>query len=453
MRLFESILLLILIMLIYQLVFSKQKTVRPIHLLLFALILAVAHLMFEGYRWQMVPAYLSFGIAYLRVKTGELKFTQQFNKITWSLGTVIAVGLPFAVPIMTLPEPTGPFQIGTNIYQWADTSRMEWFTTEDEDIDDVRELVVQVWYPAETETDKPMPYLDNLNLRINALGGAGDFPGFLASHIDLVKTYSYSNAPTIPNKKFPLLILSHGITSFRQIHTALIEELTSNGYVVVAPDHTFDCNLTVFPDGHTTDYRSDITGHPDSINIRRQQLNTRAADIKFILDQLLTTGEFSNIINFEKIGVLGHSYGGATAIQTAYEDDRFKAVLTLDSWMNPLPEHIIQQGINQPFLYLGRPSWEDSDYPTSPDKLEQFLGKVTGEKFHYILQGARHLDFSDVPLFSPFSDLILETGSIMPEKALSQTNTVVLSFFDQYLKNKVNQIPENLSGYSELLMQ
>ena len=453
MRLFESILLLTLIVLIYQLVFSKQKTVRPIHLLLFAFILAVAHFMVEGYRWQMVPAYLSFGIVYLRVKTGELKFSQRFNKITWGLCAVIAVGLPFAIPIMNLPEPTGPYIIGTKIYQWADNSRMEWFTPAEEDSDDVRELVVQVWYPAETETDKPLPYLDNLNLRIDALGVAGNFPGFLASHIDLVKTHSFLNAPTISNKRFPILILSHGITGFRQMHTSLIEQLTTNGYVVVVPDHTYDCNFTIFPDGHTADYRSDITGYPDSVNIRRQQLNTRVADIKFILDQLMADGELNNIIDFEKVGVLGHSYGGATAIQTAYEDDRFKAVLTLDSWMNPLPEHIIQQGINQPFLYLGRPDWEDSDYPTSPARLEQFLENATGEKFHYILQGARHLDFSDSPLFSPFSDLILETGSIAAEKAVLLTNTVALSFFDQYLKNNVNQIPENLTGYSELLMK
>jgi hypothetical protein len=78
---------------------------------------------------------------------------------------------------------------------------------------------------------------------------------------------------------------------------------------------------------------------------------------------------------------------------------------------------------------------------------------LTGEKFHYILQGARHLDFSDSPLFSPFSDLILETGSIAAEKAVLITNAVALSFFDQYLKNNVNQIPENLTGYSELLMK
>lgn len=449
MRLFESILLLILIALIYQLVFAKQKEKQPLRLLFFAIVLTVAHLMYEGYRWQMIPLYFSFGFLYLRIKTGALKFTQRFNKLTWGLWIIIIIGLPIAVPVFELPQPTGPYPIGTKIYHWVDSSRAEWFTPENDN--DVRELVVQVWYPAESVTGEPLPYLDNLDLRLEALGGAGDFPGFLASHINLIKTYSYLNAVSIQKKRFPLLILSHGITGFRQIHTALIEELTSHGYVVAAPDHTYDCNLTVFPDGHTADYRSDITGHPDSVNIRRQQLNTRVADIHFILDQMLAADEYKNVIDFDKVGVLGHSYGGATAIQTAYEDSRFKAVLTLDSWMNPIPDLIIEQGISQPFLYLGRPHWNDSDYPTSPSRLVLFLKNVKNDRIHYTLQGARHMDFSDAPLYSPITKYLLETGNIFSGTAVSLTNIVVTTFFDKYLKNKSNQFPDNLNNYQELL--
>ena len=86
MRPFESILLLSLVALIYQLVFAKRTYNQPMRLFYFALIIAVVHLMFENYRWQMVPVYLSFGILYLRLKIGELKFTQRYNKITWEIG-------------------------------------------------------------------------------------------------------------------------------------------------------------------------------------------------------------------------------------------------------------------------------------------------------------------------------------------------------------------------------
>jgi predicted dienelactone hydrolase len=232
----------------------------------------------------------------------------------------------------------------------------------------------------------------------------------------------------------------------------LIEALTSNGYIVAAPDHTYDCNLTVFPDGHTADYRSEITGHPDSVRIRRQQLNTRVADVRFILNQMRANEEINKIIDFEKVGVLGHSYGGATAIQTAYEDDHFKAALCLDGWMNPVPDHIYEKGIQQPFLYLGRPRWNNSDYPTSPLKLVQFLQNVKSEKFNYILKGSRHLDFSDLPLFSPLSEFFLDTGTISSKKAVSITNEVVLLFFDRYLKNIMNHFPKSVANYSEIII-
>lgn len=448
MRLFESILLLTLVVLIYRLVFAKDGDESPMHFLFFGLIVAVVHLMVEGYRWQMVPTYLSFGILYLRIKIGGLKFSRHFTKLAWGFWIIFTISIPLAVPVFDLPEPTGTYAVGTRIFHWVDSSRTEWFTPENEN--DVRELVVQVWYPAESIAGKPIPYIDNLKLRSKALGGAGDIPGFLVEHIDLVKTHSYLNAPAVADQ-FPFMIMSHGITGFRQFHTALIEELASHGYIIAAPDHSYDCSLSVFPDGHIADYRSDITGHSDSVQIRRQQLNTRVADIRFILDKAFENKVLRAFLDQNNIGVLGHSYGGATSIQTAYDDNRFKAALTLDSWMNPVPEHIIAEGIDQPFLYLGRPRWDDSDYPNSPSRLVRFMQNLKGTGFHYILQGSRHLDFSDAPLFSPISGYLLETGSISSSLAVSLTNAVVLSFFDKHLKNKPNQFPKNLEIYPELL--
>jgi len=448
MRLFESIILLLLVVLVYQLVYSVRRKKHPTRLLFFSIVIIVIHIFVEASRWQMAPAYLGFGFIYLRLRIGEFRFVQQINKFTWAGWLVLSIGLPFAVPVLDLPQPTGSHIIGSNIYHWVDSRRDEWFTSED--TNDVRELVVQVWYPSKTATKKPMPYIDHLKLRSAAIGDAGDFPGFLVEHIDLIETHSFINAPA-EQGKFPLLIFSHGITGFRQFHTSLIEELTSHGYIVAAPDHAYDCNLTVFPNGDVADYRSEITGFPDSVNIRRQQLNTRVADIKFILDQLSADDELAALIDFDCIGVVGHSYGGATVIQSAYEDNRISSVLTLDSWMNPLPGHILNDGIDQPFLSLNRPDWSDSDYPTSPDLLEKFSSNLDSNSFNFILKDSRHLDFSDAPLFSPFSSLFLETGSIPAERAVMITNDVVLSFFDTFLKNKSNQFPNNLQMHTELI--
>ena len=351
------------------------------------------------------------------------------------------------MPVFSLPTPTGPHTIGTQVFQWTDSTRMEWFTNENPD--DYRKIIVQAWYPSEnSNTVKPEPYIDHIDVRARALGTAGGIPGWLAGHIELVKTHSYADVPPeISRSPYPVLILSHGITGMRQIHTSLIEEFASHGYVVIALDHPYDCNLTVFQDGTTADYRSDITGHPDSVQIRRKQLNTRVGDIRFILDKLMelnTSSFLGGMMNLKKVGVLGHSYGGATVIQASYEDDRLNSCLVLDSWMNPLPNTILKNGIPQPFLYLGRPHWDGSDYPSSPALLKTFMNTLTENKYHFILKYSRHLDFSDAPLFSPLSSYFFLTGSIPAQKAVSITNSLALSFFDRFLKGKLNEFPDNI---------
>jgi len=55
-------------------------------------------------------------------------------------------------PAFTFPTPTGPYGIGTVTYHWVDADRPEVFTA---DSADRRELMVQVWYPAEGDASAP----------------------------------------------------------------------------------------------------------------------------------------------------------------------------------------------------------------------------------------------------------------------------------------------------------
>ena len=65
--------------------------------------------------------------------------------------------IPHIIPFRDLPQPTGPFNVGTQIFEWEDTSREEWFT---EESDDFRRLVIQVWYPTLVEKKGDYSYLD-----------------------------------------------------------------------------------------------------------------------------------------------------------------------------------------------------------------------------------------------------------------------------------------------------
>ena len=435
MRLFEIIVLAFLICTIY-LLFRKNKKLF-LYSLFGGTISCLFHFYLESYRWQMVPAYLLFVIIFITYKKwGYRLFWMKGLLVVWFLCSAF---LPIIVPVFSLPTPTGSHLIGTQIFQWSDSTRMEWFTSEIPD--DYRKIMVQLWYPSRSiENNNPEPYMDNINIRSKTIGSAGGFSGWLAGHVELIKTNSFLNAtPDFSSSPYPVLVLSHGITGMRQIHSALIENLASNGYVVAALDHAYDCNLTVFKDGTIADYRSDITGHPDSVKIRRKQLNTRVSDVRFVLDKLAEINlpsMFGELLDFGRIGVLGHSYGGATAIQVSYEDVRVKSCLVLDSWMSPLPGDILKTGINQPFLSLGRPHWDDSNYPSSPVLTKLFMGTFSEHGYYFTLKDSRHLDFCDAPLFSFFSDWFVETGPIPAKKAVSITNKVSLLFFNRYLKEK-----------------
>ena len=407
-----------------------------LYLLFLAAIAAIVQYFSDGLRWQMLATIYILPVMFI---TYKYKIVNRFTGTILGAWFLISAFIPWAVPVFTMPAPEGDFSIGSETFHWVDSSRLEWFT--DENDNDVREIMVQAWYPSEnSDSIGTNSYMDFMNLRSKTLASAGKIPAFLPSHLNMISTNT-RNDVACSNKleKYPVLIFSHGITGSRHLHQILFEHLASKGYIVFALDHSFDANLTIFPDGKIADYRSEITGHPDSVLIREKQINTRAFDVGFIIDQIreieagMIDSKLSGRLDLDRVALGGHSYGGATAILASHNHEIVKACVVLDGWISPIPDKVISEGINVPFLFMGRPSWHDSDYPGNYERLADLITHSSNEKYDLRINQTLHLDYTDIPLMSPLVKHVMDVGDLKPSTTLSLINDLVLGFLEVHL--------------------
>src|ERR1700694_5861812 len=114
------------------------------------------HLLLEGYRWQMLPVYLLLCASVLYALAAPLKDAQlQYLAGLIALGCLgLGIILTTVFPVFQLPTPTGPHAVGAQIRHLVDAARQE-----PADPGKPRELMVQIWYPAEASSrGKIAPY-------------------------------------------------------------------------------------------------------------------------------------------------------------------------------------------------------------------------------------------------------------------------------------------------------
>ena len=146
----------------------NQDRTSFLYLLFSSVVVLILQYSLEGIRWQLIPTVYLLLVMFIVYK---IKRVNYFTGSTLSIWLAISALLPWAIPVFTLPEPGGEFPIGTETFHWVDSSRLEWFT--DESDADVRELMIQVWYPGqEPKNSGPNSYMDHMKLRSKALASA-----------------------------------------------------------------------------------------------------------------------------------------------------------------------------------------------------------------------------------------------------------------------------------------
>ncbi|MFN8411857.1 MAG: dienelactone hydrolase family protein [Anaerolineales bacterium] len=436
---------------------------RPIAIRLTPVITAFAtglHFAIEGYRWQMIPLYV---LTLLLVISSLIKIKNSKDWSTYaSYLTVVllllSTALPILLPVPKIPAPSGPYSIGTSIYEMTDTSRKELYSGKDES----RRFMIQVWYPAEIKaTDVKAPWMTNAQIFAPAIASFIKMPPYFLDHLALVDIPAYKNAQLAnTDKPFPIILFSHGWKGFNAQNTGQALELASHGYVVIAVQHTYGAITTVFPDG--TIAPNNPTALPAQDNdpnyeeIARKLVNQWAGDMSFVLDQLNSPESeagsfFKSHLDFSRIGVYGHSTGGGAAIQFCGTDPRCKAVLGMDPFMRPVSAEVIANGVSQPSFFMFSQFWVDDTNSINNKLFNQFYPN-TSDNFGVIeITGTKHYDFSDLPLLSPIAPQLGLKGPLNGKRVTEIVNSYLLNFFEMTLNGKtLTLFNGNFSDYPEV---
>ena len=189
-----------------------------------------------------------------------------------------------------------------------------------------RELRISVWYPT-----------------LDATGRTTSYQGLFA------RPTVFDGASVAPGGPFPVLLFSHGNTSFVEQSFFMTEFFTSHGWIVAGPDHT----------GNT--FRNLEDPMPPNIFVWRPQ------DISATIDTLMEFPEDHPLYgqSSDDIVLSGHSFGGYTTLAgsgAGYDTVSLLAAceqeLVPDIFCDVLTEDVLtvlEAGLGDPRVKIGIP--------------------------------------------------------------------------------------------------
>ena len=457
MQIIESLVFILTIVILVVLI--KSKSIKKQHispLLLVTLASFTIHIVFESSRWQIYPMYIAvvlviaMGVfARLRIKEYQnMKAMRIVILITSTIFLLLSGVSSFAFPLYDMPLTSGEFSIGTESFVLIDNDRDEIYGAAGS-----RKIKIQMWYPAKfTEGYDLVPWLEDGRVVAQALAKDMNLPLFVLDHTELTISNSYREAPiSDDSEKYPVVVISHGWRGFRNLHTDIAEELASFGYVVVAIDHTYGSVATVFNDEEIAFLNLDALPERDTtsdfLEYANKLVSTYAGDITLTLNKLemMNTGDvlsrFAGRLDLTSIGLLGHSTGGGADVAVAINDERIKAVIGMDAWVEPIYESEIEKGLNIPALFLRSGWWEDG---LNNSNLLSLIDNSSGGPLLYQIDGTTHYDFSMVYMYSPLTKYMGLTGEVEGDYLVSILENTIITFFDQNLKGVTSVDIENI---------
>ncbi|MEM1308208.1 MAG: alpha/beta fold hydrolase [Cyanobacteria bacterium P01_H01_bin.153] len=273
---------------------------------------------------------------------------------------------------------------------------------------------------------------------------------------------------TAEDGSVPIVVFSHGVASGRNAFTYLAQHLASHGYAVVIPQHSDDSEKYF-------QFLAGLDGPPNPIT-----LVSRPQDISSVLDALenlaQTVPEYAKL-NFDSVGVFGHSLGGFTVLAAAGAELNFDAVEAncgLDDRDRPSlnPSFLVQCDLadladQAPFdlkderiqavfalnpptsLFFGEAGLAELEIPTLlmastadivvpaiPEQIEPYRWLQSRERYLVVVEPATHFTFLEGELTSGAIPLPRALLGPDPAQARPSLQALSLAFFNRHLQDQ-----------------
>jgi dienelactone hydrolase len=347
----------------------------------------------------------------------------------------------------TLLPPTGPFAVGRTMQEWDDPGKPELLAPAPEP----RRVVAWIWYPAKKEASPQFSsYLPPAWRQAMEQHEGVLLSSILTRDLSRVRTHSEMDAEVAPDEaQYPIVLLRAGASALTTDYTQIAEDLASHGYFVVGLDAPYRTVLVVLKNGQVVERARQNDAERVS-GQQQEQLGTKlvnawSSDVSFAVDELQKLSEsdsrFRNRLDFGRIGMIGHSLGGATALQFCHDDMRCKAVVDIDG----APQgSVIHERLSQPLLFLL------SDHRHDPtEEVRQVKSDIASiydqlppdRRLEVVMRGANHYGFKDdgALLKSPPLRWALRKANVIGmvgPRQLELTRDCVRSFLDIALQQR-----------------
>lgn len=439
-----------------------------------SLVIAGVHAVVEGPRLEILPAYLMAILIFTVWLLQNVHPAGIFAGHRWIsrvgiglgvLGLLTSYAIPAAIPVFHFPQPGGKYGIGTLTYHWVDENRPEIFTTNP---NDHRELLVQIWYPAEKDSKaKKAPYIpdaDVLAAEFARVQGRQEIKPLL-DNLKYIQSNAVEGAPVATDEsRFPVLIFQEGLTGFRQMNTYQVEALVSQGYIVAAIDEPYVSPVVVFPDGHQvpgmvgTEIKPLVRqsylpyDQPPALNgqvLENGIIPYLVQDTSFTLDQLAAlnqsdpNGILTGRLDLDRAGVFGFSLGGIVAGDACGTDARLQACIIMDA---PMTTITVKEGLSKPVMWITRDAaymrlereksggWSEEEISAHLDSMRAVYNNLQADGYFVQIPNTFHSNFCDISTWSPLYRMLGLTGPINPRRAHDIINAYSAAFFDRTLK-------------------